>query len=225
MRNSVFNLKQVFRYAPISIMLLLAWTTDLVADVKLVISDALIENIGKEYGASAKGRVQEWQKLLADNLDEDIDEKLYSINRFFNRLDFVDDIIHWRKDDYWATPIEFLSTNAGDCEDFTIAKYFSLRELGVPAEKLRLMYVKANRLDQAHMVLAYYEQPNSVPLVLDNINPRILPASKRRDLTPVYSFNGEGLWIAKAQGRGRQVQSGGNNSLWQDLTRRIEQGF
>lgn len=188
-------------------------------------TEQLFQRIDSQYGNAAAERVKDWQEILNDNRDEDIDEQLYSINRFFNQLEFVDDINHWRKDDYWATPIEFLSTNAGDCEDFTIAKYFSLRQLGIPAEKLRLMYVTAVRLNQAHMVLAYYESPNAVPLVLDNINPRILPASKRRDLLPVYSFNGEGLWIAKAQGRGRQVQSGGNNNLWQDLTKRIEQGF
>jgi predicted transglutaminase-like cysteine proteinase len=188
-------------------------------------TEQLFQRIDSQYGNAAAERVKDWQEILNDNRDEEIDEQLYSINRFFNRLDFVDDIQHWRKEDYWATPIEFLATNGGDCEDFTIAKYFSLLELGVPAEKLRLMYVKAVRINQAHMVLAYYDTPNAVPLVLDNINPRILPASKRRDLLPVYSFNGEGLWIAKAQGQGRQVQSGGNNNLWQDLTKRIEQGF
>ena len=74
--------------------------------------------------------------LIGDNLSmnykEAIDEKLYSINRFFNRFDFVDDLVHWNEKDYWATPIEFISTGAGDCEDYTIAKYFSLIELGVP---------------------------------------------------------------------------------------------
>ncbi|MGY0583711.1 MAG: transglutaminase-like cysteine peptidase, partial [Paraglaciecola chathamensis] len=104
------------------------------------------------------------------------------------------------------------------------AKYFSLKDLGVPAEKLRLMYVTATRLRQAHMVLAYYEEPNSVPLVLDNINRRILPASRRRDLLPVYSFNGDGLWLAKEQGRGQKVQQGGNNNLWNDLNKRMQMG-
>ena len=188
-------------------------------------SDALFESVRKSYGNKAEKRIQDWQEVLSDNRDSDIDEQLYAINRFFNQVEFIDDIKHWRKEDYWATPIEFLATDGGDCEDFSIAKYFSLRELGVPAANLRLMYVKAIRFNQAHMVLAYYEKPNSVPLVLDNINPRILPASKRRDLLPVYSFNGEGLWMAKAQGKGRKVQAGGNNSLWEDLTARIDQGL
>ena len=168
--------------------------------------------------------MQDWQQLLNTSYTLPIDEKLYQVNNFFNELEFVDDIDHWGKDDYWATPVEFLATEGGDCEDFVIAKYFSLKELGVPAEKLRLMYVTATRLRQAHMVLAYYEEPNSVPLVLDNINRRILPASRRRDLLPVYSFNGDGLWLAKEQGRGQKVQQGGNNNLWNDLNKRMQMG-
>ena len=195
-----------------------------VADSNIVFNDALYNKIRSQYDDDALERVKDWQTLLSENLDLPIDEKLYRVNNFFNELEFVDDIDHWGKDDYWATPVEFLATEGGDCEDFVIAKYFSLKELGVPAEKLRLMYVTATRLRQAHMVLAYYEQSNSVPLVLDNINRRILPASRRRDLLPVYSFNGDGLWLAKEQGRGQKVQQGGNNNLWNDLNKRMQLG-
>ncbi|MEM5498194.1 transglutaminase-like cysteine peptidase [Paraglaciecola mesophila] len=195
-----------------------------VADSNIVFNDALYNKIRSQYDDDALERVRDWQTLLSENLDLPIDEKLYRVNNFFNGLEFVDDIDHWGKDDYWATPVEFLATEGGDCEDFVIAKYFSLKELGVPAEKLRLMYVTATRLRQAHMVLAYYEQSNSVPLVLDNINRRILPASRRRDLLPVYSFNGDGLWLAKEQGRGQKVQQGGNNNLWNDLNKRMQLG-
>jgi hypothetical protein len=57
------------------------------------------------------------------------------------------------------------------------------------------------------------------------MNKRILPASQRRDLIPVYSFNGEGLWLAKEQGRGRKMQGKNNNALWQDLNKRMQQSF
>jgi predicted transglutaminase-like cysteine proteinase len=194
------------------------------ADSNIVFNDALFNKIRNQYDDDALERVQDWQQLLSTSHTLPIDEKLYQVNNFFNELEFVDDIDHWGKDDYWATPVEFLATEGGDCEDFVIAKYFSLKELGVPAEKLRLMYVTATRLRQAHMVLAYYEEPNSVPLVLDNINRRILPASRRRDLLPVYSFNGDGLWLAKEQGRGQKVQQGGNNNLWNDLNKRMQMG-
>lgn len=195
-----------------------------IADSNIVFNDALFNKIKNQYDNDALERVQDWQQLLNTSHTLPIDEKLYQVNNFFNELEFVDDIDHWGKDDYWATPVEFLATEGGDCEDFVIAKYFSLKELGVPAEKLRLMYVTATRLRQAHMVLAYYEEPNSVPLVLDNINRRILPASRRRDLLPVYSFNGDGLWLAKEQGRGQKVQQGGNNNLWNDLNKRMQMG-
>lgn len=195
-----------------------------VADSNIVFNDALFNKIRDQYDDDAIERVQNWQQLLNDSHALPIDEKLYRVNNFFNQLDFVDDIDHWDQDDYWATPVEFLATHGGDCEDFVIAKFFSLKELGVPAEKLRLMYVTATRIRQAHMVLAYYEEPNSVPLVLDNINRRILPASRRRDLLPIYSFNGDGLWLAKEQGRGQKVQQGGNNNLWNDLNKRMQMG-
>ena len=205
-------------------VLFLCWIVfHLSAQATFVFNEALFQKVQVRFGIEASNRVRDWQEVIADNKNSDTADQLYEVNRFFNRLEFVDDLKHWNKNDYWATPVEFLSTNGGDCEDFSIAKYFSLRAMGVPAVKLRLMYVKALRYNMAHMVLAYYETPKSIPLVLDNLNKDILPANKRRDLRPVYSFNGEGLWMAKEQGRGKQVQEGGNNALWKDLNKRMMQ--
>ncbi|MFX5464767.1 transglutaminase-like cysteine peptidase, partial [Acinetobacter baumannii] len=74
----------------------------------------------------------------------------------------------WGQRDYWATPIEFLTKNAGDCEDYAIAKYYTLSKMGISIDKLRLAYVKAIRLQQAHMILTYYESSQQEPLILDN---------------------------------------------------------
>jgi predicted transglutaminase-like cysteine proteinase len=205
-------------------VLFLCWIVfHLSAQATFVFNEALFQKVQLRFGIEASNRVRDWQEVIADNKNSDTADQLYEVNLFFNRLEFVDDLKHWNKNDYWATPVEFLSTNGGDCEDFSIAKYFSLRAMGVPAVKLRLMYVKALRYNMAHMVLAYYETPKSIPLVLDNLNKDILPANKRRDLRPVYSFNGEGLWMAKEQGRGKKVQEGGNNGLWEDLNKRMMQ--
>jgi predicted transglutaminase-like cysteine proteinase len=140
---------------------------------------------------------------------------------------FDDDYSVWGQSDYWATPLEMIGQGRGDCEDFAIAKYFSLLNLGVPVSKLRLVYVRAmlNGLDgpvqQAHMVLAYYATPNADPLVLDNLLPEIRPASQRTDLVPIFSFNSSGLW----QGTGN-LSSKSNLSRWQDLlTRARAEGF
>ena len=191
---------------------------------KIEFTTELLDFVEQQYGDNALARVMNWRALISDAQSKNIDDQLFVVNRFFNQVDFVDDIEHWKRQDYWATPVEFLGTNGGDCEDFTIAKYFTLRELGVPIEKMRLIYVTATRLNQAHMVLGYYETPTSIPLILDNLNKRILPASSRRDLRPIYSFNGDGLWLAKSQGNGRKVQSANNNALWADLNKRMQQG-
>ena len=120
-----------------------------------------------------------------------------------------------------GTPIEMLSIGAGDCEDYSIAKYFTLKQLGVDEAKLRLTYVKAVEIGQAHMVLTYFEHRRAVPLVLDNLITEIKPATQRPDLIPVYSFNGTGLWLAKARGEGQRVGDSSRLSLWEDLEKRM----
>ncbi|WP_249344288.1 transglutaminase-like cysteine peptidase [Marinomonas sp. CT5] len=174
------------------------------------------------YGASAEKRILTWRRLINESQSLSIVDKLTKVNDFFNQMDFVDDMTLWGKEDYWATPIEFLGMQAGDCEDFTIAKYFTLRELGVPDENLRLVYVKALKLNQHHMVLAYYLKPTSVPVVLDNLDKELKPATQRKDLLPIYSFNAENLWLSKEKGRGVLVGGSSRLSLWTDLNNRFK---
>lgn len=183
------------------------------------ISDARIEQIAKIYGDSARRRINRWRDLVTNQQNAPLSDrqKLEIANGFINEVRFRDDIVHWKKKDYWATPLETLKTNGGDCEDFSIAKFFTLREMGVSQEKLRLTYVKALDYNQAHMVLAYYESPSAIPLILDNLVGQIQPASERQDLLPVYSFNTEGLWVTNARGAGKRVGGAERLSLWNDL--------
>lgn len=182
--------------------------------------------------ATARGpRVMEQAQALVQQIErsgtQDELQRLKDINDFFNRrLAFRDDAVTWGLPDYWASPLESLEKGAGDCEDYAIAKYFSLAASGVPTAKLRMVYVRARLQGQslAHMVLAYYAQPGAEPLILDNLRPELLPASQRPDLTPVFSFNTEGLW----QGVG-QVTAGdplARLSLWRDLVAKVKaEGF
>ncbi|MFH4681347.1 transglutaminase-like cysteine peptidase [Vibrio diabolicus] len=180
-----------------------------------------VNTVTAVYGERAGLRVNTWRKNLDLFKQLETHEQLAGVNDFFNQLYFVDDIKLWGKTDYWATPLEFLGSNAGDCEDFTIAKYFSLLELGIPDSKMRLIYVKAIELNQFHMVLAYYPTPSSEPLILDNINPDIVRASKRSDLLPIYSFNGTNLWLMKSSAStGELAGKASRLSLWNDLRSR-----
>lgn len=187
-----------------------------------VISLKEIEKVEKKHGKAAAERLRQWQKLVNSLWQQPEMTQLKGVNDFFNQRIFTTDRRLWKQEDYWATPEEFLIKNAGDCEDFAIAKYFTLRKLGVPDKKLLLTYVKAIRLNQAHIVLTYFKTPRAIPLVLDNINPRILPATKRRDLVPIYTFNGSGLWTAKQRGRGKLLGHSNRLKKWRHLLNRME---
>jgi predicted transglutaminase-like cysteine proteinase len=131
------------------------------------------------------------------------------VGKTFNQFEYQEDQVQWGKQDYWATPVEFLGTQKGDCEDFVIAKYFALRKLGVPDERLYL----------AHMVLSYFPTPTSIPQILDNYNPVIVSADKRKDLLPVYSFNAKSLFLTNSSaGLGKSLPTNKiKNSKWQKL--------
>jgi len=184
------------------------------------VSEQLIEVYSRRFGPEARARLEAWKRDAAARKRSPGREAamLSEVNRMLNRVRFVGDSAHWGEVDYWATPAESVGSNGADCEDFSIAKYFLLKELGVPVTRLRLTYVKSLKLNQAHMVLAYYERPDAEPLVLDNLEDRVRPASQRADLVPVYSFNDEEVWIEM---RGR---SGSPTQLrnWRALMDRLD---
>ncbi len=183
----------------------------------LDIDMGILKQVKERFGDDASERILAWQRLVRENQTLSKDEKLIRVNRFFNQVRFISDQEHWNREDYWATPLEMLATNGADCEDYSIAKYFTLRELGIPDEQLKITYVKALQLNQAHMVLAYYPEPGAEPLILDNLINDILPASERPDLAPVYSFNGEGLWLSKLSSQeGKRIGEASKLKSWQD---------
>ncbi len=180
------------------------------------------------YGPLGAGqqRIDAWQKLLATQQQAPEAQRLKVVNLFFNhQMQYREDIDLWREVDYWATPVQSLWKGAGDCEDYAIAKYFSLRHLGVSGDKLRITYVKALRQNRAHMVLTYYASPDAMPLVLDSLMDDILPASQRSDLLPVYAFNAEGLWLTGQAGN-KRVGDTKRLSRWQDVLKKMTaEGF
>lgn len=192
----------------------------------ITFSQAYLDQIGQQYGEAAKRRLMGWQNVVAENknTNENDRQKCEAVNNFMNMMEFYTDISHWALEDYWATPLEMVVSGGGDCEDFSIAKYYTLLALGVPDEKLLITYAKAIDLNQAHMVLTYYPTPESIPWVLDNLNKEILPADQRPDLLPVYGFNGKGLWQAKELGLGHKVGDAADLKQWAELQLRMQSG-
>lgn len=189
--------------------------------------DKLQLNYVQKFGLGALPNFNAWHSMLLSVKDMKDEDKLKRVNEFFNRrVAWSEDQAIWGQLDYWATPMETIGKGLGDCEDFAIAKYFTLVNLGIPITKLRLIYVKAkvsnlpNSQDQAHMVLAYYLNPQSEPLIMDNQITEIRPASRRPDLTPIFSFNSEGIYLGAS---GSDEQSGRSKlSRWQDLLQRVQ---
>ncbi len=180
------------------------------------------------YGDSAKNAVLRLQTTINELKNAPEVEKVKRINEFFNTeiKYFDEDINIWGESDYWATPLEALGKERGDCEDFSIAKYVFLRVLNVPNEKLKLTYVRAkiggphSKIFVAHMILSYYATPTAEPLILDNLIPEVRQASRRGDLVPIFSFNSEGLWTGAANTP--QGESLSNLSRWRNVLARIQ---
>lgn len=191
-------------------------------------SPEYLNEIAKNYGDYARRRLVSWEKLIKENKNIDERKKLDTVNNFFNLLGYRLDIDHWGVIDYWATPLEFVISGSGDCEDYAVAKYFTLLQLGVPDEKLMIMYVKLLQdntvYERGHMVLLYYPSSGDVPLVLDIVNKEILLADQRPDLKPIYGFNGTGLWQAKELGIGRKIGASADLKQWADLESRLKSG-
>lgn len=189
-------------------------------------SPGLLRHIEATWGKESVVRLHDWRskqgEWVADAPKPSVEWEegdLKPINRFWNKVPYLNDIKHWKADDYWATPVEMLASNAGDCEDYSIAKYFSLKESGVLPGSLRITYVRALRTNEAHMVLAYYPKPDAEPYILDNMTGKLLLASERLDLEPVYSFNDDDMWVvgmAESKGKSTQIR------LWSALLEKME---
>lgn len=177
----------------------------------------------QRQGPRAAAALPSLQALLSAGKGLDDASRLNSVNQYFNRrIQFRPDADVWGQVDYWASPLQSLEAGAGDCEDYAIAKYFTLTAMGMPASRLRLVYVRAQldpRTVQAHMVLAYYARPQDEPMILDNLVPDIRPASGRPDLAPVFSFNTEGLW--QGVGQASEGDPTVRLSRWRDLLARV----
>lgn len=185
------------------------------------ISIEKIQQLEQKSHGDVQKRYHAWVKLMEFLKNKPIDVQLEQVNSFFNQFKYQTDIESRGIENYWKTPEEFMTDGGGDCKGYSIIKYFTLISLGVPQEKLRITYVIYLTLKQAHMVVSYYPSPEAEPLILDNLESKILKASKRPDLKPVYSFNGDGLWLEKERGQ-RSIGKSKNLGKWNDLMNRMD---
>jgi len=135
--------------------------------------------------------LQEWATFITSMQGLERRTQIERVNRYINAVDYIEDQTNWGAEDYWATPAEFFG-RAGDCEDYAIAKYMTLRSLGFPIESMRIVVLMDTNLGIGHAVLAIYTE--SDVLVLDNQIDQVVSQSSIHHYQPVYSLNEMNWW-------------------------------
>ncbi len=134
-----------------------------------------------------------WKDLKKQAEGKPLSEQLRIVNSFWNRWPYRTDREVYGREDYWAAPYEFLA-KSGDCEDYCIAKYYTLKALGVPVEKMRIVVVKETIRDIGHAILAVYGDGDDIS-ILDNLSEAVRPASRIRNYAPQFSVNEKNRWV------------------------------
>ncbi len=127
-------------------------------------------------------------------------ELLAAINLYINRTSYIVDPVNWGVPDYWSTPDEFF-LRSGDCEDYAISKFITLKRLGVDTAHMRLVVVQDENLRAAHAVLAV--ELDGTFHILDNQVDSVLTHDKILHYRPVYSINESNWWLHQVKRFGR----------------------
>jgi predicted transglutaminase-like cysteine proteinase len=141
-----------------------------------------------------KCRLADWRRFLSTLEGKPRHEQILAVNAHMNRRSYIEDLPNYGVPDYWATPREFL-TRDGDCEDYAIAKFMSLRALGFQPDELRLVVLQDLNLNVAHAVLVVYHDGKA--LLLDNQIKQVVETQQARHYRPLYSINERSWWLHK----------------------------
>lgn len=165
----------------------------------------------------ADRRIAAWHALMKSQSHATPQAKVAAVNRFFNgQIQYRSDEEVYGQLEYWATSQETLLKGFGDCDDYAIAKFQTLRKLGLPSNQLRLVHVVTSAKQQ-HLVLVYNPEPRR-GYVLDNLTDEIIATGQRMDLTPIYSFNDQWIWTGKSN---KPLRASSSLKRWSDVQSRM----
>ncbi len=142
--------------------------------------------------SDAQGVLATWKSKLEPMRGLPLDQMVLQVNEMANKVKYIGDNKNWGKSDYWETPVEFF-TRGGDCEDFAIAKYSSLRALGVPDDRMRIAIVKDMEKNLPHAILIVYGDSNTY--VLDNQIKTVRTTGSIGHYKPIFSINRSAWWL------------------------------
>lgn len=137
--------------------------------------------------------IGQWHDLIVAIKNLPFREQLNQVNSWGNSHPYIEDQINWGLEDYWETPNEFMEIS-GDCEDYAITKYYTLRALGYSADRLRIIILQDQNLGGViHAVLGVYDD-EGVMYILDNQSQRVTPALKIYHYRPIFGINEDAWW-------------------------------
>lgn len=204
----------------IKFFLLLLFTTILFAENYPSYNDVELKYIEKKFGSISKNRVLDYVKTINSLKLYSKQKQLAKVNLYLNQLLPQYDEVMQNTEDHWSTPKEFLTTGYGDCEDYVIIKYFTLLKLGFEEEKLFITTVHEKYSGTYHMVLSYFEDKDSSPLILDNLSFRIMNLKSREDLKADLFLNSSGIYKLNENGELTKVSP--SSKKFQKLLNKIE---
>jgi predicted transglutaminase-like cysteine proteinase len=149
------------------------------------------EKLCKQQGRRAACVLTGWMKKIEEFRTLPKSEQVNAVNSYLNEMPYIEDIVNWGMEDFWATPIEFLQ-RSGDCEDYAIAKYKSLRLLGFTPEELRIVVLNDLNLNVLHAVLGV--KVDGRYMILDNQIKQTVESRRVFHYQPIYSINEDGWW-------------------------------
>ena len=186
--------------------------------------ETLEHRVQRQYGPDAAARAQQLTALLSKLQFAPVQEQLELVNAFFNDFVYSSDQVVWGRGDHWASPEEFIGRNAGDCEDFAIAKYYALRELGLAATSMQIAYVHDIQRHQYHIVLEVDLGAGRERVILDNAQPLVMRRTQRRDLVKVVGFGEKYVTVALPDGGEQAFLRSGRWSMrqWDSVLKRSQ---
>lgn len=138
-----------------------------------------------------------WRELVKGLKNSDDMTKMNFVNAFFNRWQYRTDIETYNVSEHWAGPIAFMQ-NSGDCEDYAIAKYVTLKFLGFKDNAMRIMAViDNNRGGIGHSVLSV--ESDEGKMVLDNTASRVYSDGQQTGYAPRFAVNQSGIYTYAQQ--------------------------
>lgn len=139
---------------------------------------------------------KQWQIIVDAVQGKSVKEQINAINSYMNKYEYIVDPINWGVKDYWASPGEFFD-KFGDCEDYAIAKYLSLKMLGVDPNIMRIVIVMDLNLKVLHAVLGVYADDEIY--ILDNQLSIVVKSNIIKHYKPIFSVNESGWWKHKVK--------------------------